>query len=120
MGQFLVVEDDDDIRAIIINAIESAGYDDVLEAENGEQGLKLFEKHKPSFVITDIVMPRLDGIGLIKSVRSLNEKVPIVVISAFPEKGNEALALGADVFIDMPFRHDHLVEKIQSFFKENE
>ena len=118
MVQFLVVEDDDDIRAIIINAIESSGYDKVLEAENGEEGLKLFEEHSPNFVITDIVMPRLDGIGLIKQVRALNEKVPIIVISAFPEKGNDALALGADVFIDMPFRHNDLVEKIQNLVKE--
>ena len=88
MAQFLVVEDDDDIRAIIIAAIESAGYDKVIEAENGQEGLDLFKKHNPDFLITDIVMPRLDGIELIRGVRSINEKVPIIVISAFPEKGN--------------------------------
>jgi signal transduction histidine kinase/ActR/RegA family two-component response regulator len=82
--QVLLVEDETDVRTVLASYLRGRGYD-VLEAANGLEGLEVFREHRShiSVVVTDIVMPQLDGWGLVNELRRVSESLPIVVMSGF-------------------------------------
>jgi len=59
---------------------------EVFEASDGEEGYKLYKKHLPDFIITDLQTPKLDGISLIQKIRSYDYTTPIIIISAYSDK----------------------------------
>ena len=67
MGKILIIDDDAGMRRMIGRILEGAGYD-VLIAEDGEVGLKLFDEHAPDLVITDLLMPGKDGLETIRQL----------------------------------------------------
>ena len=77
-AKILIVEDDDEIVEVAIKAL---GTDyEIIEASDGREAFNLFKKYSPDLVITDIYMPRKDGLDLIEAIRSVS-KVPIIVES---------------------------------------
>ena len=80
----LLVEDEPAVRSVVASYLQREGYE-VLEAADGLEGLELFREHCDQLdaIVTDIVMPRLDGWGLVEEVRSITECLPIVVMSGF-------------------------------------
>ncbi|MDB5493184.1 MAG: hypothetical protein JWP86_521 [Phenylobacterium sp.] len=109
----LVVEDDAEFRRVVSHALETVGHA-VLEAANGETGLRLFRAEPPDLVICDIVMPDRDGIELIPEMRALQPKVKILAISGRQMIGmldvlNLAQRLGADATLAKPFQMEALV-----------
>lgn len=80
----LLVEDDDTTRKQLAKAIRKEGYD-VLTAEDGRVGLDLFKRERPKIVVTDLKMPGMDGLELMRSVRGLSTDVQIILITAFGE-----------------------------------
>ena len=70
MEKILVIDDEPEVRNLIVKILERAGYES-LEASDGDEGLRLFEKFSPSVIITDIVMPHKDGIELIMDVSNV-------------------------------------------------
>lgn len=80
MRKVLVVDDDMSTREVLRTALETFGYD-VVEAENGEEGLQLFDIHEIDLVVTDIVMPEVDGIQMMHELHARNACLPIVAIS---------------------------------------
>ncbi|EAJ0495678.1 response regulator transcription factor [Campylobacter jejuni] len=93
----LVVEDEIKTRESMINIL-SERFSKVIGAQNGDEGLKKFKKFKPDLVITDIAMPIMDGLDMVREIKEISDDVPIVVLSAYSEK--ERLLRSIDIGID--------------------
>ncbi|MCP4023374.1 MAG: response regulator [Desulfobacteraceae bacterium] len=76
----MLVDDEEDIREVLSITLEDLGYD-VLSAENGETALKLFQAHHPSIVLTDIKMPGMDGIEILRKIKSINPHTQVIMIT---------------------------------------
>lgn len=105
-GYLLIVEDDPDIRKLLDTTLSFRGFR-VVTANNGREALEIVHKERPTMVIADIMMPQLDGFGLVHRLR-LNpdtRKIPVVFITATyvtPEDRSFALRIGATRFIQKP------------------
>lgn len=102
-GRILVIDDEAIVRDSIVAYLEDSGFD-VVEAKHGQQGLELFEEHKPDLVLTDLRMPGMDGLHLLDEVHKLNPDAPVIVISGAGVMGDvvEALRLGAVDYLIKP------------------
>jgi CheY-like chemotaxis protein len=107
----LVVDDDADARLMFRLILESAGYL-VEEAQNGLAALILLRDMPPDVVVTDMVMPRMDGQELIRRIRIDDKvaKVSILAVTGHPEA--RELAAGADAVLDKPFDRARLIEMV--------
>ena len=100
--KIVLVDDDDEFR-LLVSYILLAGFRDVvvLEASDGDAGWALVGREQPDIVITDLVMPRLDGIGLTRRVRLEFPQTSILLMSSFTEDAYRMMASnsGADAFV---------------------
>jgi two-component system, chemotaxis family, chemotaxis protein CheY len=108
----LLIEDDAHVREAVRHMLESWKLT-VIEAEDGSRGVALFRSHNPSFVITDILMPEIDGIEAIREIRSIGPRAKVIAMSGGGVHRYEnplALAqeVGAAVAIEKPFRRQQL------------
>lgn len=119
--KFLVVDDSPTMRRIVINALKTFGIDDVVEAEDGNDGLNKLKAEKIDFVITDWNMPNMSGLDLTKAIRSdaSLQSVPILMVTTRGLKQDIVEALQAKVnnYIVKPFTPQILKEKIQAVLK---
>lgn len=103
MYKVLIVDDEVLLRVGLRTTInwEQSGFTVVAEATNGEQGYEQYKKHEPDVVITDIKMPKKDGLWLIETIRSEDEHIPILVLTCHDEFAfaRQALKAGADDYI---------------------
>ena len=99
MARILIVDDEPDIRFMMRLIFERAGYG-VLEARHGANGLESVKAERPDLVITDVMMPTMDGLEFITRLRSDPETaaIPILAVS-----GNSELAIAADAVLRKPF-----------------
>lgn len=114
-AKILVVDDNADAREILTLLLEKQGFT-VITAPDGQEALKLVKAETFDLIITDLQMPNLDGIGLIKALRTRPElsSVPILVMSAFPGRSvTDALAAGANGSASKPVDFDLLIKVIQ-------
>jgi CheY-like chemotaxis protein len=117
MARVLVLEDDGAIRSIVKETLAGAGHD-VLEAADGRAGLRVFGANKVDLVITDMLMPDMDGVELVRTIRAYGAPVRIVAISGGSgaiDPGdllNAAVRLGADAALPKPFRPSDLRELV--------
>jgi CheY-like chemotaxis protein len=116
MEQFsiLVVDDDADTLSMLKLALHSQGQD-VVTSSNAKVALRLLKSWKPDVLVTDLMMPDLDGVSLIKEVKSQPAlaKMPVVVISGYTEEhGERALEAGAAVVIPKPVELNELLAAI--------
>jgi DNA-binding response OmpR family regulator len=107
MPTILVIDDDAPLRSAVRAALEAAGYD-VIEAADGEEGLRLHQEHGPDLVIVDIFMPERDGLDFIRDVRDRAPQAKILAISGGGRTGmidvlSAAAALGASRTLSKPF-----------------
>jgi len=115
----LIIEDDPLIVKIYSTRLKSDGYE-VFSAENGEDGLKLAEEKHPQLVILDVMMPRIDGFGVLSRLRSAEEtkNIPVLLYSnlAAEEEINRAKSMGATEFIvKANISPTEMVAKIKSY-----
>jgi len=114
MLKVLVVEDEEMIRRGIVLAVDWAALDCVVvgEAANGEEGLEAVERYAPSLIITDLKMPRMDGIEMVRRLRERGSNAFVIILTAYDsfEYAQSALRLGAVDFILKPF-HDGDLEQ---------
>lgn len=118
----LIVEDDPDILKLLDAALTFKGYR-VIRAQNGEEGLKIIQEKHPAIVIADIMMPKIDGFGLIHRLRIRPETrdIPVVFITATyvtREDRSFALRLGATRFIQKPLDLEHFLGTITDLLKQ--
>lgn len=115
--KILVVEDDEIVRDIMSSYFEDSDFV-VIEANNGQVALEQLKKENPDIIITDLLMPIMDGYELIKSVTEENPEIPIVVVSAVGdvESALKAVRLGAWDYIHKPIGEfellDHIIGKV--------
>ncbi len=115
-GKILVVEDNTDSRDLLAKLLGMNGYE-VLSASDGETGFAAALTQLPDLIITDIDMPRMDGIALLKKVRleSLLTETAVLVITAFGgEAARQAIDEGADAATAKPFDFETFVETVAS------
>lgn len=112
-----VIDDDELVRQTIGRILRSAGYA-VVDAKDGEIGLRTVERTTPAIIITDIVMPNREGIETIREAKQRFPGTPIIAISGGGRLGPDgflelALKLGADDCLAKPFRPVELLDKIK-------
>ena len=102
--QILVVDDEPNLRRVLSAQLERDGYD-VHTSEDGEQALALLTEHHIDLVITDLRMPKLDGMELLRRISALEDPMPVVMITAHGtvDTAVEALKMGAFDYITKPF-----------------
>src|SRR5262249_39258174 len=118
MATILVIDDEHGVREFIRRTLEGAGYQ-VTEADNGERGLACFRESPADLVITDILMPRKEGIETIREWRGLSPNVKIVGIPGGGDTGfmdflQAAQAMGANDVLHKPFRGKDLLERVET------
>jgi len=115
-AKILCVEDEQDIRENISEVLRDEGFE-VFEAENGIAGYKAFQEHKPHLIISDIMMPELDGYGLLKKIRedkyTRNNNVPFIFLTALGQKDDiiKGVDLSANDYLIKPIDFDLLIAK---------
>jgi DNA-binding NtrC family response regulator len=107
--QILVIDDDPSLRRVMEYNLQQEGYE-VTTAASGDKGLKLFSQLKPSLVITDMKMPGLDGLTVLRNIREQSPETLVIIITAFGEVdiAVEAMKAGAYDYIQKPFSRDSL------------
>ena len=116
-GYVLIVEDDPDILKLLETTLSFRGYR-VLTTQNGREGLSAIQKEYPDLVIADIMMPQLDGFGLVHRLRIEpgTRKIPVIFITATyvaQEDKDFALRIGVTRFIQKPVDLERLLEVIE-------
>jgi len=115
--KILIAEDDSSARRLIKLRLSAAGHE-IVEAEDGQTAWKLFQQEPFHIVITDWMMPNLDGPGLIQNIRSSGQKgyTYIIMLTAIDDKPNVVMGLeaGADEYLTKPFDSKELIARVAS------
>ena len=116
-GPILIVEDDKKTAALVALYLEREGFQTVL-ASDGLQALELAKRHKPAFVILDLMLPRLDGWEVCRQLRRTSN-VPILMLTARGEEIDRVsgLTLGADDYVAKPFSPRELVARVKAILR---
>ncbi len=118
---FLVVDDSPTMRRIVINALKTFGYNDVVEAGDGNEALEKLKSEKVDFVITDWNMPNMSGLELTKAIRSdaQLQHLPILMVTTRGLKQDiiEALKAKVNNYVVKPFTPQVLKEKLDAVLK---
>ncbi len=113
-GSILLVEDDTSSRELAVYNLAHAGYA-VIPARDGQQGLEALESAEVDLIITDVKMPGITGIELLRVVSRTRPGLPVIVVTAYAdvELAVEAMKLGAADFLGKPFSRDHLLVVVE-------
>lgn len=119
----LIIEDNNDIRENVVEILELAGYE-VYAADNGKAGVDLAIKNTPDIVLCDIMMPELDGYGVLYMLNKYPETaaVPFIFLTAKAERVDlrKGMEMGADDYLTKPFDDMELLTAIESRLKKKE
>ncbi|MBW1644640.1 MAG: response regulator, partial [Deltaproteobacteria bacterium] len=109
MQKILLIDDEEDIIRVLSMSLKSDGYD-VVSALSGKEGLDVFKKESPDIILTDIKMPGMDGIEVLKKVKEINSETEVIIITGHGDIDTaiEALHYGASDFINKPVRDEAL------------
>ncbi len=111
----LLVEDEPALAMIVRDVLSKQGFT-VEWAPNGQIGLKKFHDFNPDIVVADIMMPELDGIGMIRQIRKVNKKIPVIFLSAKSKSEDvvQGFEAGGNDYLKKPFGMDELIIRIKS------
>ncbi len=120
MFKILVVEDDKNLRKLIVTCLEKANYT-VFDTKNGEEALELMDRQYVDLIVTDIMMPEMNGYELIKELRDANYNTPILIITAKEDIEDKRIgfSLGADDYMVKPINIDELIMRVKSLLKRS-
>jgi two-component system chemotaxis response regulator CheY len=113
----LVVDDSGVMRKIIIRSLNAVGFDDIVEAADGVEGLRQFQENAISLVLTDWNMPNKSGIELTRDIRATGSTVPIFMITTEGERSRvvEAIQAGVNDYLLKPFTPEQVREKLDKY-----
>lgn len=114
----LIIEDDRHIAEGLQLNLDLQGYD-VVMAHDGVAGLRLWKEAGPDLVILDIMLPGIDGLSILQSIRLEDERLPILILSAKgdPEDRIQGLAFGVDDYLAKPFNLEELLLRVERLLK---
>ncbi len=118
--KILLVEDDEALSFIIKDNLEQYNYE-VEVAENGQVALEIFQKSSFNLILLDVMLPKIDGFQVAKTIRKTDEQIPIIFLTArsMTEDRITGLTLGGDDYIPKPFSMEELLLKIKIFLKRS-
>jgi len=129
-AKILVVDDDSDIREALTMVLESQGYQ-VVTAQDGIEGLACLKAEKPDLMILDLLMPNMDGFGVMKELRDPRwaeySEMPILIQTAVREEASRrryeletGVELGADDYVEKPASPDILLARVKKLIKRKQ
>jgi two-component system, OmpR family, response regulator RpaB len=115
--RILIVDDEMSIRRILETRFKMLGFD-TASAGDGEEALSLFQKFQPDIVVLDIMMPKIDGYGVTRQIRSTSE-TPIILLTALGDVSERitGLELGADDYVVKPFSPKELEARVKTILR---
>ncbi|NLJ31996.1 MAG: response regulator [Clostridiales bacterium] len=117
MGKkIMLVDDAAFMRMMIKDTLHKNGYDEIVEAGNGEQAIAAYAAERPDLILMDITMPVMDGLEALKKLKELDPNVKVVMCSAMGQETMvvDALKLGAKDFIVKPFKPDRIMKTVNN------
>ncbi len=119
--KILIVEDEVDIQNMVKIRLEHAGYECII-AGNGEEGLKCIDLESPDLIISDVMMPIMDGFAFYKQLKSKEDtkNIPVIILTARQQMKDSFLVLGADAFVSKPFEAQTLLDKVEKLLRIHE
>jgi DNA-binding response OmpR family regulator len=120
MTTILLVEDAQDLAQVILRDLRAEGYD-VLHAADGLTALELHAKHEPDLVILDWMLPKLDGLAVLRQIRQ-SSPVPVLMLTARTEETDRVVGLevGADDYLTKPFGMRELIARVRALLRRIE
>ncbi|MBK7487600.1 MAG: chemotaxis response regulator CheY [Nitrospira sp.] len=119
--KILVVDDMSTMRRIVKNILKQLGFNNLEEAENGQEALKKLKADTYGFVVSDWNMPVMMGIDMLRAIRADEKlkKIPVLMVTAEAQKENlmEAVQAGVSNYVVKPFTAETMQEKINKIFK---
>jgi CheY-like chemotaxis protein len=117
MATILVIDDDESVRRLILRILKSTGHI-VLEAQDGNEAIAMLKKHDADLIITDLVMPKKEGIATMREVHERSPGTKVIAISGGGTSRNMtfldvARAMGADAALAKPFTSRDLLEVVE-------
>lgn len=114
----LVVDDDDSFRRVLSAQLEKAGQE-VVEAINGRDALEKLDEYDVDLILTDLQMPEVDGLELLKHLTTHRPEIPVIILTAFAtiENAIEALRRGASDYLTKPFEREELLNRVSRFLE---
>ena len=121
MAKILVIEDDRFLRELISRKLRNEGYN-VIEAIDGEEGLRKIKEEKPDLVLLDLILPGMDGFEVLKRTKEdqATTKIPVIILSNLGqrEEVEKGLKLGAiDYLVKAHFTPGEIIEKIKNILR---
>ncbi len=119
-AKVLVVEDDPNVRSTLEQLLRFEGYR-VSLAGDGREALDLLETDRPDMAVVDVVMPRLDGLSLCRTLRRRGDRLPILVLTARGQVGDRVAGLdaGADDYLAKPFDTEELLARLRALLRRS-
>jgi two-component system KDP operon response regulator KdpE len=119
MTRLLIVEDDAPLRRALGTTLRASGFD-VIEAETGEEGLHAQTAHRPDAVLLDLALPGIDGMQVLREIRTGSE-VPVVVLTVRDQRDDKVAALdaGADDYVTKPFDTEELLARLRAALRRH-
>ena len=116
----MIVDDEPGVRALLRDTLSIAGFD-VIEATDGMSALTLMRTNQPQLAVIDINMPLMDGFELVERLRSTNNFIPVLMLTAREDKSDIArgLKIGADDYVIKPFGIEELVLRIRAILRRS-
>jgi DNA-binding response OmpR family regulator len=116
--KLLLVEDEPVLAGVVKETLEANGFQ-ISHAENGQQGWDQYLSFRPEVCVVDIMMPRKDGMSLVKDIRAVDEQTPIIFLTAKSETQDviKGLQTGADDYIKKPFSLEELMLRVRTLVK---
>ena len=118
--RILTIEDDAAIRRGIVDSLRFAGYD-VLEAADGPEGLEMAVRREFDLLLLDLVLPRGDGLEILREVRRLRPTLPVIILTARGEEADRVRGLqdGADDYVVKPFSVKELLARVEAVLRRS-
>jgi two-component system OmpR family response regulator len=118
MAKVLVIDDEQGIRALLDTLLRRKGYD-VIVAESGQKGLECFRRERPDVLVLDLKMPGMDGLTVLRQVRSLDPIMPVIILTGAgtAETEQRVRALGVTEYVEKEFSLHLLGDALKRLLK---